>query len=332
METPYKVSILVPIYGVEKYIERCAVSLFEQTYEDIEYIFVNDCTKDNSIAILKEVIERYPVRKPQVRIIEHEQNKGLGGARNTAVAASTGTFIMHVDSDDYVDKEIVRKFIDKQQSEDYDIVTCDIVCVGPNYNQYIKSLEATSPKDFAAMTIRHSVRNSVWGRLIRRSLYTDNYIEVQNGINMSEDLQVIPFLFYNSTKIGFLHEFLHFYDCTNINSYTYSFSEHKVEQVFQTLRKLEEKFSRNEDMLDAVRYRMYGNYGAALINCVQSSGHKAFYHKTRSELSKLNVKDKSALPVYRRWLVNIPNYYLFTAAVRLLAPIFKVVKYYNKKV
>ena len=123
-QTP-KVSMLIPIYGVEKFIERCAVSLFEQTYQNIEYIFVNDCTKDNSVVILKNVVERYPQRKLQVRIIEHEKNKGLAGARNTAVAAATGEFVMHVDSDDYVDKDIVKKTILSQKKVDADIVIVD---------------------------------------------------------------------------------------------------------------------------------------------------------------------------------------------------------------
>lgn len=70
-DTQYFVSICVPIYGVEKYIERCAISLFEQTYKNIEYIFVNDCTQDNSIDVLKSIIEKYPVRKNCVRIINH---------------------------------------------------------------------------------------------------------------------------------------------------------------------------------------------------------------------------------------------------------------------
>lgn len=64
-----KVSVVVPVYGVEKYIERCARSLFEQTLEDMEFVFVDDCTKDNSIAILEKVILDYPKRKDQIKII-----------------------------------------------------------------------------------------------------------------------------------------------------------------------------------------------------------------------------------------------------------------------
>ena len=92
------VSVIVPIYGVEKYIERCARSLLEQTIENIEYIFVNDCTKDNSIAILESVIKEYPHREHQVRIIHHGTNKGLPQARKTGLLNAHGEYIAHCDN------------------------------------------------------------------------------------------------------------------------------------------------------------------------------------------------------------------------------------------
>ena len=84
-----KISVLVPIYGVADYIEECLVSLFEQTYQDLEYIFVDDCSPDNSLQILEGVILRYPERQQQVHVIHHEYNRGLGAARATALAAAT---------------------------------------------------------------------------------------------------------------------------------------------------------------------------------------------------------------------------------------------------
>ena len=117
-----KVSILVPVYGVEKYIEQCAVSLMEQTYENIEYIFVNDCTKDNSINILREVINRYPQRKSQVQIINHEKNRGLAAARNTALDASSGEYLWHVDSDDWIALDAVEKLVNIAIAKKSDII------------------------------------------------------------------------------------------------------------------------------------------------------------------------------------------------------------------
>ena len=95
-----KVSIIVPIYGVEHFIERCARSLFEQTLDGIEFIFVNDSTPDNSISILLRVLEDYPNRQNQVRIVQHEVNKGLPFARQTGIRLAKGEYIAHCDSDD----------------------------------------------------------------------------------------------------------------------------------------------------------------------------------------------------------------------------------------
>ena len=80
-----KVSVVIPVYGVEKYIERCARSLFEQTLDDMEFIFVNDCTLDNSVEILENVLSEYPSRKTQTTILHHHCNLGLPQARKTGI-------------------------------------------------------------------------------------------------------------------------------------------------------------------------------------------------------------------------------------------------------
>lgn len=97
-----KVSIIIPIYGVELFIERCAISLFEQTLDDIEYIFVDDCTMDKSVQILQGIIAKYPQRKDNVFIIRHERNKGLASARKTGLKFVHGEYVAHCDSDDWL--------------------------------------------------------------------------------------------------------------------------------------------------------------------------------------------------------------------------------------
>ena len=134
----YLVSILVPIYGVEKYIRRCAISLFEQTYFNIEYIFVNDCTNDDSIIILENVINQYPNRQSQIKIIQHETNKGLGEARNTAVAAANGDYLFHVDSDDYIDPYCIEKCVKKQLDTNADVVSVNIMKLYSRKNEILE--------------------------------------------------------------------------------------------------------------------------------------------------------------------------------------------------
>ena len=109
-----KVSVIVPIYNVEKYIERCLRSLFEQTLDDIEYIFVNDCTPDNSMIILEKILKEYPHRIKQVKIINHEQNQGQAGARTSGMKAMTGEYMIHCDPDDWVELDMYEIMFKRQ--------------------------------------------------------------------------------------------------------------------------------------------------------------------------------------------------------------------------
>ena len=107
----YLVSILVPIYKVEKYIERCARSLFEQTYPNLEFLFVDDASPDKSIEILQKVIAQYPKWKGRITIIYHNKNRGLAVARNALVDNCRGEFLFHVDSDDWIAEDAVEKIL-----------------------------------------------------------------------------------------------------------------------------------------------------------------------------------------------------------------------------
>ena len=104
-----KISVIVPIYNVRLYIERCVRSLMEQTLENIEFIFVNDCTPDDSMDILHHVLKEYPKRRKQIKIIEHETNRGISAVRNTGLKNATGQYIIYCDSDDWVEKNMYPK-------------------------------------------------------------------------------------------------------------------------------------------------------------------------------------------------------------------------------
>ena len=94
------VSVIVPVYNVSGFVERCVRSLMEQTLDNVEFIFVDDASPDNSIDIIRRVIKEYPNRN--VRIAIHEYNKGLPSARNTGLDLCVGEYVFHCDADDYV--------------------------------------------------------------------------------------------------------------------------------------------------------------------------------------------------------------------------------------
>ena len=221
----YLVTIGVPIYGVAKYIERCAISLFEQTYSNIEYVFVDDCTPDNSVDLLKQVLEKYPQRKNQVKIIRHEKNKGLAGARNTVLDKATGDFILHVDSDDYIDTGCIAKLVEKQKEEDFDIVQFEFIRLKPTTKQVIELKDVNSTHELCLAQLGRRRWWNVWGEFIRTSLYVENDIRLLEGANMGEDYQQTPRLSYYANKVAVLHEPLYYYDCTNEGAYSASFKE-----------------------------------------------------------------------------------------------------------
>ena len=125
-----KVSVLVPVYGVEKYIERCARSLFEQTLDDIEFIFVDDCTPDRSIEILESVIEEYRLRFAEknydVRIVRMPTNSGLAAVRRHGIQLATGDYITFCDSDDIMPEDAVESLYNLAVESDADIVSGDM--------------------------------------------------------------------------------------------------------------------------------------------------------------------------------------------------------------
>ena len=131
MDRP-KVSVIIPVYNVEKYIERCARSLFGQTLDDIEYIFIDDCSTDNSIFIMQNILEEYPKRKNSVKIIRHSVNKGVGQTRQDGIDVASGQYLIHCDPDDWVDASIYQKLYSEAILKSAEMVICDFFYTLPN--------------------------------------------------------------------------------------------------------------------------------------------------------------------------------------------------------
>jgi glycosyltransferase involved in cell wall biosynthesis len=159
-----KVSILVPVYGVEKYIERCARSLFGQTYEDLEFVFVDDCSPDRSIAILRQVMERYPKRRSQIKIIHHQVNEGVAAARKTAITHASGDFLMFVDADDYISLEATSLLVNIQKTSAADIVSGDVLAFNAKTKKEISTPRIKSPHDLLLLLLRWKAIPSLWAR------------------------------------------------------------------------------------------------------------------------------------------------------------------------
>lgn len=226
----YKVSVIVPIYKVYNFISRCAVSLLEQTLKEVEYIFIDDGTPDTSIDILQNVIDRYPDRKKQCRILHHKQNQGLPTARNTGLAVANGEYIFHCDGDDFVEFDMLEMLYDAVKKNDADIVWCDWYLSFGKNERYMKQPEYNSPLDALKGMLSGVMKYNVWNKLIKRSLYIDNNICFPSGYGMGEDMTIMR-LFARASKVVYLPKALYHYVQLNTGAFSKTYSERHLRDV-----------------------------------------------------------------------------------------------------
>lgn len=191
------VSLVLPVYGVEKYIEQCAKSMFEQTYSNIEYIFVDDKTQDASIDKLERVMKDYPERSKQVTIVRKPKNEGTPQARRTGMEFVHGQYIMLLDSDDWVDKDMVSDMVQEAELHHADIVYTDYyINKGVNFQeQYLFSnITVKSGIELMKAVFEGYANGCLWGKMYKNELF--NGIEYSKGWifeDMVMNIQLIPF-------------------------------------------------------------------------------------------------------------------------------------------
>lgn len=203
-----KVSVVVPVYNVEKYIEQCARSLFEQTLDDIEYIFVDDKSSDKSIEILGRILKEYPDRKPQCIIHTMEENSGQAAVRKWGIEHAIGDYIIHCDSDDWVEHDMYSLMYEKAKMEDADIVICDFV-LNNGRKECSVAPKIKTTKDYQKGILTKAVHCSTWNKFVRRELYSKPILYPKE--NYAEDLAIMGQLFYYAKKIEYIPEGLYHY-------------------------------------------------------------------------------------------------------------------------
>lgn len=181
------VSVIIPVYNVEPYMARCARSLFGQTLQDIEFIFIDDCSPDRSIAIMREILDtEFPARKSQVLVYQMPHNSGQAKVRMQGISMATGDYVIHCDSDDELDMDAYKQMYEKAVAEDLDIVSCDFVRIFPNgIQKYYPQL--SSPGEELNDILFYRVWEALWCRLIKRALLED--LTPPRG-NLSEDVVI----------------------------------------------------------------------------------------------------------------------------------------------
>jgi len=242
-----KVSILVPVYNASNYIERCAHSLFQQTFEDIEYIFVNDSTPDDSIEKLQKTIEQYPCRKDNVKIINHETNKGASASRQTGIDNSTGNYILFVDNDDWINTDMIATMYKKAIEENADIVVCDYIVEKNNNSEYRMDYVSDNNRDYFRDMLENKLCvGYLWNKMIHRIFFELSDCRFNENLNIVDDFFALIRIYYYVKKCVKIDTA--FYHYNKQNSYAQTASKTKIhyENVILFYELLEEFLKEKE--------------------------------------------------------------------------------------
>lgn len=240
MSSNYTVSLLVSFLNAERYIERCARSLFEQTYPFLEFVFVDDGSTDKSVEVLEQVIRQYPDRKASARILHHDETRGLSAARNTALDHATGAFVCFVDADDWMERDGIAQLVAGQVATGADVVwgkammhsdDGERILQEPDY----RDLEAWRRCYFQFTTGLVMV---FWRRMIRRSLFEKYHIRLEEERNVGDDKQVMPMIAYYAESFSAVDAVVYHYERRNPASMTYGPS-HGHYQLHSYTREIE---------------------------------------------------------------------------------------------
>lgn len=253
------ISVIVPMYNVEKFIGQCASSLLEQTYDNMEFIFIDDCSTDSTIKELQKTIILYPKRKNQIKLIFNPVNKGVASSRNIGLHEAHGKYIIYCDADDWVDSMMYEEMINTINTVQCDIVYCDYYYEYECNRVYAETFLSHSNKSKALLLYDYLMLpyNSLWNMLVSKDLY-DNYgIKFLDGHNFCEDLNVATKLLAFSKKIVHIDKaFYHYRE--NPSSICHSFSREKSMARLVNVMDLMDFFSGQESkkLKRALFYRL----------------------------------------------------------------------------
>lgn len=229
-----KVSVIVPIYRVEGYIERCTRSLFEQTLDDIEYLFIDDCTPDRSIEILKSVLEEYPSRKKQVVVHTMEKNIGQAAVRKWGILNATGDYVIHCDSDDWVDRDMYRAMYHKAIEERADLVVCDFYYSDGYQHRVYKGCIHEDSHEFIHDCCFRKTSWVSWNKLVRKNLLQKDMVFPND--NYGEDMVLVLQALLKVSRVSYVSMPLYYFNYTNPDSITHIASKERILQAYSQLK------------------------------------------------------------------------------------------------
>ena len=253
----YKISVVIPIYKVEEYIEKCCRSLFGQTLDDIEYVFVDDCSPDRSIDVLLKILNEFPDRIKDVKILRNKVNMGVSQTRRKGIGATTGEYVIHCDPDDWLEVTAYEKLYFYAKTKELDIVSCDYFKVD-EFGLINKNQSPPLNGDILKMLLISKMQGALWNRLVKSSIVKKTDI-IYPLNDMAEDLVLVLQYYIIASTYGHLLEPLYYYN-TNPKSISY------FENIDKLLNQAND-MSQNKQLIASIfkRVNLHQKYSKEII-------------------------------------------------------------------
>ena len=298
----YSLSIVLPVFNVEKYLERCIKSILEGTYKDLELVIVNDGTKDNSENIIIRYLEKYN----NITYIVKE-NGGLSHARNVGYTYAKGEYIAFFDSDDYIEKDMYEKLMAKVKDYNYDIVVCDLymeyeqtgkkIYVGSNVEKEYKDVEEYNNGISIRKEIMEKIYIAVHNKIYKKKLIEktfENGMPFVNGMYY-EDIVYTYSILQNTRSISFVKEPLYYY-VQRIGSISNNYDK-KLYDIITSVEMLIEnavennRFEDYKEILEYIGIRyMYGTFMKRIAKTKNKKIYLEGYNRVIQEDKKIYEK------------------------------------------
>lgn len=260
-----KLSIIVPVYNVEKYLPKCLESLIKQTLKDIEIICINDGSMDNSLAILKE----FASKDSRIKIIDN-QHQGVAKTRNTGIEQSTGEYIGFVDSDDYIDIDFFEKLYNSATKSNSDIAIASIL----KHKNFFNIYNAKYTKEETAITIQDKIKLCedkkhfffyAWNKIYHSGFIKENNIKFSEGQIYEDVMFAIKALYYSNKIISVYGTKYHYIEHENSLTKYKDKTGEKEHDLIKAYSELQEFCnSKNIEIPERLNYYTKENFGFIL--------------------------------------------------------------------
>lgn len=293
-----QISVCIPIYNVENYIEKCLRSVFEQTIaEKAEFILVDDCSQDQSMAVVERITKDYPTIKNQIKIFRHENNKGSAAARNTLLNNASGKYIIYVDADDWCEPDYLEYLYNTAEQDNADIVCCNLWEEYENFSNRKIFKFSETPSTCIHQLLIGELPSWLHIKFIKLSLFRNNAIKFIDKVDLQEDFIVSVKLFFNAKKISYIDNSLYHYNQQNTQSLSLrkTLSTDKCNQMIAAIKEVKH-FIKEENVIsiykEDIRKRKILTKSVILLK-TEKQNRKQYYNLYKNELKKikdLNLK------------------------------------------